>query len=106
MAARPCLAHLVPKRLAAPVRAAAQETDEELGKRLKRRLLTLSEEAAKVAEASGDPAKIAAAQRGIEVALRVNGMLDATTMVERPVVNIIGFDENEDDEDAAEIPTH
>ena len=106
MASRPRLAHLVPKRFAAPVRAEREETDEELGKRLKRRLLTLSEEAAKVAEASGDPAKIAAAQRGIEVALRVNGMLDVAAMVERPVVNIIGFDENEEDEDAAEIPTH
>jgi len=75
MAARPRLAHLIPQRRAAQVRA-QEESDEVLGKRLKRQLLPLAEEAARIARASGDPAQIAAAMRGIEHALRVNGMLD------------------------------
>jgi hypothetical protein len=76
MAARPRLAHLVPKRLAAPVRAAAQESDEELASQLRRRSLALAIKGSLIAEASGDPAQIAAAQRGIETALKINGLLD------------------------------
>lgn len=96
MASRPRLAHLVPKRFAAPVRAEREETDEELASQLRRRSLALAIKGSLIAEASGDPAQIAAAQRGIETALKINGLLDlegASPQGAPAVVVTVGPDE-------------